>query len=304
MVNQTRHWIFTVNNWTAADEDVLIALGSTESYIVWGYETGLSGTPHLQGYVVFERVKRFSEAQRLLPEGAHLEVKRGSPQQASDYCKKDGLFKEFGILPSLSRGNSQFDSFVEWIVSCRDASGSVPSERDIANHFPLLWLRYERKLRQLALYLTPTPEIVPIESTLRPWQNGLFAELNVECSNDREIIFYVDEIGGAGKSFFQRYMYTQSPDRVQLLSVGRRDDLAHAIDPTKEVFLFNVGRQQMEFFPYAVVEALKDRVVFSPKYDSTTKILAICPHVVVFCNEMPDMRRLTDDRYDIRNIDD
>jgi hypothetical protein len=87
-----------------------------------------------------------------------------------------------------------------------------------------------------------------------------------------------------------------------LLAPGKRDDLAHAIDVSKSVFLFNVPRGSMEFLQYGVLEQLKDRVIFSPKYESTTKVILQKTHVVVFCNEEPDLTKMSADRYVIRNL--
>jgi hypothetical protein len=295
---QTRHWCFTLNNWTAADDDKLKALGPTISYLVYGYETSESGTPHLQGYAVFPNVKRFSEAQDLLPVGCHLEAKRGSPEQAADYCKKDGVFTEFGSRPLGRRGCTQFDYFVEWVVSRTNELGSVPSEREIANKFPKLWLRNERKLRHLAVHLTPPPALMD-GATLRCWQRNLRDALVADPKDDRSIMFIVDQEGGKGKSFFQRYMMTYHPSETQLMSIGKRDDVAHAIDQSKSIFLFNIPRGGIEYLNYTILEQIKDRVVFSPKYDSGTKVLMRNPHVVVFCNEIPDLTKMTEDRYDI-----
>nr|AUF34970.1 putative replication-associated protein [uncultured virus] len=93
-------------------------------------------------------------------------------------------------------------------------------------------------------------------------------------------------------------MLTQFPDKVQILSGGKRDDIAHAIDPSKQIFLFNVPRGGMEYLQYTILEQIKDRMVFSPKYNSQTKILRNRAHVVVFSNEMPDIEKMTHDRYD------
>lgn len=86
-------------------------------------------------------------------------------------------------------------------------------------------------------------------------------------------------------------------DDVQFLSVGKRDDLAHAIEIQTRIFLLDIPRGQMEYLQYSVLEMLKNCLVFSPKYQSSMKRLLKCPHVIVFCNEYPDMDAMTRDRY-------
>jgi len=58
-----------------------------------------TGTLHLQGYIYIENAKSFSKIQKLLPKGSHIEKAKGTPLQASDYCKKENDYKEFGVLP-------------------------------------------------------------------------------------------------------------------------------------------------------------------------------------------------------------
>jgi hypothetical protein len=114
-------------------------------------------------------------------------------------------------------------------------------------------------------------------------------------------MFYVDDEGGKGKSWFQAWYLTKNPEKTQVLSAGKRDDIAHTIDKTKSVFFFNIPRGGMEYLQYPILEQLKDRMVFSPKYNSTMKFLTAVPHVVVFCNEHPDMNKMSLDRYIIIN---
>lgn len=294
---QTRHWCFTINNWTENDESQLITLGPQVTYLVFGYETGEAGTHHLQGYVVFPKVKRMREAKNHIGARAHLEPKRGTPKEAADYCKKDGLYKEFGELPVTPGTGGQFSTFIEWIMSRNDGKGSVPSDREIAQAFPSMFVRYGRKLRELAEHHCTRPELVDSKARLWTWQQELKEVLLKAPPDDRSILFYVDKEGGKGKSFFQRYMISVYPDLVQILSAGKRDDIAHALDETKSIFLFNIPRGSMEYFNYSAIEMLKDRMVFSPKYDSATKYLTTNPHVVVFCNEDPDLTKMTEDRY-------
>ena len=53
----------------------------------------------------------------------------------------------------------------------------------------------------------------------------------------------------------------------------------------------------MEYLNYGFLESLKDRMVFSPKYESQMKLLPNKVHVVVLGNEAPDETKMTADRY-------
>lgn len=297
--SQSCRWCFTLNNPTENDRRMLQQYWDSDDlkYLIYGKETGESGTPHLQGYLVLKSRIRFRTLKRLLGGRVHLELARGTHLQASDYCKKDGEFCEFGILPSDSEGNRRsFEYFVEWAKEFYEDTGIAPGERAIAQRFPGLFVRYPRSLLSLVEHNLPLPSFET--GNLLPWQQELWNYLDND-PDDRTIRFIVDEEGGKGKSWFARYLYTKKQHDVQLLSVGKRDDIAHAIDATKKFFVFNVPRGGMEFLQYTILEQLKDRVVFSPKYASRTKMLGAIPHVVVMCNEQPDLTKMTADRYDI-----
>ncbi len=70
------------------------------TYLVVGTEKGDSGTPHYQGYVCFAKRLRLTGVKKIIP-NAHLSIKykKSTPEEAADYCKKDGLWTEHGILP-------------------------------------------------------------------------------------------------------------------------------------------------------------------------------------------------------------
>lgn len=99
-MSRHRNWCFTINNYSNDDWDALThephldELGIT--YIVVGREVGDSGTPHLQGYIEFKTANSLRGIIKKLGKHGHYEPRRGTQKQASDYCKKDGVFFEFG----------------------------------------------------------------------------------------------------------------------------------------------------------------------------------------------------------------
>lgn len=80
-------------------------------YICWGKEVGEEGTPHLQGYLVFEYANRISACKKILPR-AHWEKRLGNHEQAKAYCMKDGDFHEFGIEPVSQKRKGELGA--EW----------------------------------------------------------------------------------------------------------------------------------------------------------------------------------------------
>lgn len=294
---QSTRWCFTINNPTQADKDHVASLGidPLRRYLVVGRELGESATPHLQGFVVFSRGLTRTRVANFLPR-AHLELARGTSEQAATYCKKDGDFDEYGECPRQTGANGVLQPLYDWAEEFITSNGRAPTSPEIARAHPTAYLRYPRVTR---LFEHHAPPISIREGTPNIWQTALEEELSGE-PNDRSILFYVDSEGGTGKSWFQGYYLTKHPETTQLLSIGKRDDIAHVVDVTKKVFFFNVPRGGMEFLQYTILEQLKDRVVFSPKYSSRMKYLHTVPHVVIFCNEEPDLSKMTHDRFDMR----
>lgn len=94
-MSRARAFAFTWNNY---DEAVVVGrfecLKEKIKYYVYGHEIGESGTPHLQGTVVFKNPMTLKAAIGKLP-GCHVSICR-DVDASVEYCKKDGLFIEYG----------------------------------------------------------------------------------------------------------------------------------------------------------------------------------------------------------------
>lgn len=102
---RSNYWVFTLNNYTELDVLSLSGFVNQQqaSYCIFGKEVGQSGTRHLQGYIEFPSRLRFNQVKTLLPR-AYIAARKGNSQQASDYCKKDGDFLEFGTRSRSEQG--------------------------------------------------------------------------------------------------------------------------------------------------------------------------------------------------------
>lgn len=80
---RVRHWVFTLNNPSQP-----LAFPESVRYAIYQLESGESGTRHYQGYVEFNESQRLSACRALIA-GAHWEPRRGTREQARDYCRKE-----------------------------------------------------------------------------------------------------------------------------------------------------------------------------------------------------------------------
>lgn len=99
---QWRSFVFTFNNYTPEQVEQVKALSTKSRYLVFGYEVGESGTPHLQGYCQLQQKMSASKVGGMFP--WHTEPTRGTPAEAAAYCKKTGKFDEFGTLSDVGSG--------------------------------------------------------------------------------------------------------------------------------------------------------------------------------------------------------
>ncbi len=107
----SKHWCFTINNPVEGDCEWN---PEQMSYLIMAHEVAPdTGTPHLQCYVAFLTRKRLTQAKVFFPR-SHLERMRGTPRQASDYCKKDDAYHEFGTLPQTPSSGARLALMQKW----------------------------------------------------------------------------------------------------------------------------------------------------------------------------------------------
>jgi len=297
----SRRWVFTLNNPTTEEIAHVSTSLSDQARIVYGVygkEVGESGTPHLQGFFIAKYGVLLSTAKNIVGNRAHLQKARGTSEQAADYCKKEGDFCEYGTFPASQGERNDLNALFEWGDEFTTTNSRAPTSPEVADKFPVLYSKFSRITTTLRLR---APALRLQEGELRPWQVELRDKLNAE-PDDRTVLFVVDREGGKGKTWFIKWWLTNHANRTQVFNGGKRDDIAYAVQEHRDVFLFNVVRGGMAYLPYSICESLKDRLVWSPKYQGRMKILTKTPHVVVFSNELPDYEKLTEDRYVVIEI--
>lgn len=288
--SRSRGWVVVQNNWTDADY-AAFQLVECE-YAVIGKEVGDNGTPHLQCYFYFKNAKTFNGVLSLFTTcHPHIEVAHGTPAQNLTYCSEDGDFITLGTLPEQGKRSD--------LKRCLDdVKGGMRARRDLLETHTTVMARYPDFVQQLLTEYAPRPAIPDI--TLRPWQAQLVEEFKLDAP-ERKVIFIVDQVGAGGKTTFAKYIFACFKN-VEIMHPGRFQDMAYSVDSESRIVLLDCPRSQLEFLQYQFLEALKDGLVFCTKYQSRTKVFARTPHVIVFCNEMPDQTKLSADRYDIRVI--
>jgi hypothetical protein len=145
--------MFTINNYTNEEKDALLNISQDAgvAYLMYGEEVGEQGTPHLQGHLECVRAIRRSTLSSIPAlRRAWLQVRKGSFEQAEQYCSKDGAVSRVGERVSRGRGSrSDLDSL-------RDDLANGRSLREISNDHFASFLRYRRSINSYrALHATP-----------------------------------------------------------------------------------------------------------------------------------------------------
>lgn len=137
-MSRSRNFVFTINNPTPIDTLTLEELECR--HIAYQEEMGANGTPHLQGCISFSTSVTLATAIRRLPVRSHVEVMRGTYQQALSYCTKEDTRISDPIQrgdPPVSQGERvDLKRYIEMIPT--------HSELDILSMLPETHARYYR----------------------------------------------------------------------------------------------------------------------------------------------------------------
>lgn len=155
---QYKYVVFTLNN---PGEEPIPFNEEKMSYLVYQREVAPeTGTEHYQGYCELKARMRFNPLKALLGgDRVHIERRRGSAQQAADYCKKEESRKEgcttqeFGTISFSQQGKrNDLEEFKNEVLS------GTKRKRDLIDDHAGTFARYPKFYDTLTSINRPTRE--------------------------------------------------------------------------------------------------------------------------------------------------
>ncbi len=294
-----KNYVFTLNNWTVDnDENLRNYYEQTCSFIIFGKEIApTTGTPHLQGYIQLEkrtRLKTILKWWKNTIHGApHIERAKGSAKQNEVYCGKTDKIPFVGGTASAQGKRTDVEAFL--------AAAQTETTLDLIADFPLEYAKWNnaareaKKERQKADHLADLKAEF-LHSELREWQERILKRILNQ--SDRTVLWVWESEGGKGKTYLAKYLVAK--EDAFYVRNGKSSDIAYAYN-YEPMVVFDFTRTKEGCVNYEIIEAFKDGMIFSPKYQSTQKVFTP-PKVVCFANWLPDITALSQDRWDLQKI--
>ena len=130
------------------------------------------------------------------------------------------------------------------------------------------------------------------------WQLDLEAKI-AKPPDNRKIIFVVDKKGGGGKTQWTKWITQQVPNSIAI-RLDSKDFLFQIAYQT--LIIIDVPRANVHRIPYGRLEELKDGIWTTSKFHGTKIMRLAQAHVIVMMNDFPNMKALSEDKYDIIEI--
>lgn len=157
-------------------------------------------------------------------------------------------------------------------------------------------------------WIYPEPPFKQTLDNLYQWEKNVLKVIHEE-PGDRHIHWFWEPNGGAGKTTFQKYVFSQE-ERVVVLS-GKAADMKNGIVSYYEAnkvlprtVLINIPRTfDTDYISYTGMEEIKDMFFYSGKYQGGM-VCGKCPHVIIFANVPPPIKedKMSKDRWIIERI--
>lgn len=150
--------------------------------------------------------------------------------------------------------------------------------------------------------IIPEPLRYLKECDLYNWQKKI-EDLIKERPDDRSIYWIWDPMGKNGKSQLVKRLVIEYD--CLLITGGKKSDVLnmvynYVIVKYLNVVLLNCPRC-IDKVSYSSLEDIKDGIIINTKYETGSKIIN-SPHVIVFSNHMPELDKMTKDRWKLFKI--
>lgn len=303
---QCKRWCFTLNNYTDAEYKVIIdRINQLKPvYAVVGKEMGEMNIPHLQGFVHLKSKVRLNGLKRFFTNRIHAQTARGSDTQNQEYCcKQDKEAFQYGVPqghPNSKLNQSQKFRQILAMMDTEDFLKTIIENDDLLSTY----VKYKRQITSIHDDIATHNTKVTIQQNYNQFQLKYFQKDVIDIINQvpdsRKVHWFFDYQGNAGKTWLSTLLVCRY--NAVRFENAKSADIKHAYNG-QPIVVFDLSRSSVEHINYEVIEAIKNGIFFSSKYESKMKIYPT-PHVIVFANISPDTTKLSFDRWDLHHIDD
>lgn len=263
------YWCFTLNNYVDGDVERLRQLFNIGcSWYRFQKEIGEQNKiPHLQGVCHFKGKMRLSQLRNHYSNRAHWEPTGCAA--ANDYCAKNETFAGERWEGGKMREPKQL----------KDKSTTI-KDPILTNKITLEQLNDEQK-ELIKQFLTKCPK------------------------DDRTLYWFWERIGNWGKTLVALYLIDNYG--AILLAGAGKDAINGFFSYIKEnekvppIVIFDIPRCSEGHISYNAIEQIKNGCIFNSKYE-TGMLRFDKPHIIVFSNEEPNYKKLSRDRWQVKNL--
>lgn len=298
-----RNFVFTINNYTRQEWFKLTTMDMDWcKYFIMAQEVApTTGTPHIQGYVQLSSKISHSTAVKWISlrmgsgRKPYVAGAKGSAKQNINYVKglshdkvPNKVVHEWGTPKQQGKRNDLNDLY--------ESVKKGLTDTELCEAHPNAYMKYYKAVDRVRANMREQEARDMMAETaqkmlLKKWQAEAVETLDNQ--NDREVLWVSDPKGNSGKTMLAKFLI--GGRNAFYIQNGKCADIAYAYNYQKYV-VFDFTKSQEEHINYSVIESFKNGILFSPKYNSSTKFFEPCK-VIVFSNFRPELNKLSADRW-------
>lgn len=296
---QAKRWCFTL---FTEDDSIPYKWQEHLAYCRWQKEQcGETQRIHLQGWLILKKINRLTWLKKHLNSTAHWEHCKGSNEDNEQYCSKEETrIGEPHVYGTLQNSQGKRSDIIEMREILKNG-GSLDECKD--QNFEA-YARYHTCLEKEFMHLKTLEGKEDVLSEFanvkwKPWQQQII-DL-VDSKPDRRSVNWIWSIlGDVGKSYLTSYLVAAKS--AFLVTGGRQTDILYAYN-NERIVVFDIARAYVDNvdYLYTVMENFKNGMFLNSKFVSGMRVFKV-PHVIVFANFEPNYKKLSEDRWRVKQV--